>query len=143
MHPSAGGPPIVVERLSSLMPSEGSEARVITTSLYCDDDGKELQNSLGQRLDLKVLPISSPRLLKRARGAVDVIERAVREADVVHLHTLWHPLNAIAREACLRRGRKYALMPHGMLDPYVLRQKRWRKKIYLAAIERSNLQGAS
>jgi glycosyltransferase involved in cell wall biosynthesis len=34
-------------------------------------------------------------------------------------------------------------MPHGMLDPYSLQQKRWRKKIYLAAIERKNLQGAS
>jgi glycosyltransferase involved in cell wall biosynthesis len=34
-------------------------------------------------------------------------------------------------------------MPHGMLDPYSLRQKRWRKKIYLAAFERSNIQKAS
>jgi glycosyltransferase involved in cell wall biosynthesis len=34
-------------------------------------------------------------------------------------------------------------MPHGMLDPYSLRQKRWRKKFYLAAIERRNIQGAS
>jgi glycosyltransferase involved in cell wall biosynthesis len=30
-----------------------------------------------------------------------------------------------------------------MLDPYSLRQNSWRKKIYLAAVERSNLQGAS
>ena len=30
-----------------------------------------------------------------------------------------------------------------MLDPYCLRQKRWRKAIYLATVERSNLQGAS
>lgn len=143
MHPAAGGPPVVVERLSLLMPSEGWESRVITTSLYCDDDGENLQNSLGQLLDVQVLPINGPRTLKRPDGAVDVIDKAVGQADVIHLHTLWHPLNAIARKACQRRGRKYALMPHGMLDPYSLRQKRWRKKIYLAAIERRNLQGAS
>jgi glycosyltransferase involved in cell wall biosynthesis len=33
-------------------------------------------------------------------------------------------------------------MPHGMLDPYSLAQKRWRKKVYLAAAERRNLEGA-
>src|SRR5215467_8900174 len=35
------------------------------------------------------------------------------------------------------------MMPHGMLDPYSLAQKRWRKRMYLAASERRNLQGAS
>jgi glycosyltransferase involved in cell wall biosynthesis len=35
------------------------------------------------------------------------------------------------------------MMPHGMLDPYSLRQKRWRKRIYLAVSERRNLHGAS
>jgi glycosyltransferase involved in cell wall biosynthesis len=142
MHPSAGGPPIVVERLCLLAPSEGWDASVITTSLYCNDDGIELETLLRQRIDVKVLPISKPRMLKRARRAKEVIDKAVRVADIVHLHTLWHPLNAIARKACARHGREYVLMPHGMLDPYSLRQKRWRKKVYLAAGERRNLQGA-
>jgi glycosyltransferase involved in cell wall biosynthesis len=34
-------------------------------------------------------------------------------------------------------------MPHGMLDPYSLRQKQWRKRMYLVAAERRNLEGAS
>lgn len=143
MHPSAGGPPVVVERLCSLMPSHGWDAAVVTTSLYCDDDGKDLQDSLRQRIDAKVLPIRGPRILKHAYRAADVIDDAVRSADVIHLHTLWHPLNSVARKACERRGRKYALMPHGMLDPYSLRQKRWLKKIYLATVERRNIQRAS
>jgi glycosyltransferase involved in cell wall biosynthesis len=143
MHSSAGGPPIVVERLCLLTPFEGWDASVITTSLYCNDDGSELETSLRQRIDAKVLPISKPRMLKWAYRAKDVIDKAVRVADIVHLHTLWHPLNAIARKACARHGRNYVMMPHGMLDPYSLRQKRWRKRIYLAASERRNLEGAS
>jgi glycosyltransferase involved in cell wall biosynthesis len=143
MHPAAGGPPVVVERLSLLTPSQGWHAAVITTSLYCEDNGEDLQNSLRKRLDVRVLPLRRPRVLDRPRGAVEVIDKAVQQVDLVHLHTLWHPLNTIARKACQRHGRKYALMPHGMLDPYSLRQKRWRKKFYLAAIERLNLQAAS
>ena len=143
MHPSAGGPPIVVERLCLLAPSYGWDAGVITTSLYCDDDGSELRNSLCQRIEATVLPIGKPRFLKRAYDAKGAIDKAVGAADIVHLHTLWHPLNAIARTACVRHGRKYVMMPHGMLDPYSLGQKPWRKRIYLAASERRNLQGAS
>ena len=143
MHPSAGGPPIVVERLCSFSRAEGCEASVVTTSLYCSDDGTELRAALRERIDATVLPIRSPRFLKRAVGARRAIDEAVGRADVVHLHTLWHPLNAIARKACARHGRNYVMMPHGMLDPYSLGQKRWRKRIYLAASERRNLQGAS
>jgi glycosyltransferase involved in cell wall biosynthesis len=143
MHPSAGGPPIVVDRLCLLAPSEGWDASVITTSLYCEDDGNELQKKLRERIDAKVLPIGGPRFLKQAYWAGDVIDKAVRLADIVHLHTLWHPLNAIARKACTRHCRRYVMMPHGMLDPYSLGQKRWRKKIYLAASERRTLKGAN
>src|ERR1051325_1649816 len=143
MHPFAGGPPVVVERLCSLSGVEGWEASVVTTSLYCKDDGTELQMFLRERIDATVLPNLTPSFLKRSKGAKREIDEAVRKADLVHLHTLWHPLNAIAGKACRRYGRKYVLMPHGMLDPYSLRQKRWRKRIYLVASERRNLQGAS
>jgi glycosyltransferase involved in cell wall biosynthesis len=133
----------VVERLCTFSGAEGYEASVITTSLYCADDGAELQSALRKRIDATVLPIREPRFLKRAEGARQAIDEAVSRADVVHLHTLWHPLNGIARRACRRHGRKYVLMPHGMLDPYSLGQKHWRKKIYLALAERRNLEAAS
>jgi glycosyltransferase involved in cell wall biosynthesis len=143
MHPSAGGPPVVIERLCSFSRGEGWEASVVTTSLFCNDDGTELQTVLRKRIDATVLPIRSPRFLRRAEGAMRAIDEAVERADIVHLHTLWHPLNIISRKACLRHGRKYVMMPHGMLDPYSLGQKRWRKKLYLAVTERRNLEGAS
>ena len=142
MHPSAGGPPVVVERICSLAPSEGWEASVITTSLYCEDDGAALQDAMRERIELQILPIRGPDILKYAQGAAPAIDRAVSRADVVHLHTLWHPLNAIARKACQRHGRSYVLMPHGMLDPYSLRQRSWQKRLYLAAIEWRNLKAA-
>jgi glycosyltransferase involved in cell wall biosynthesis len=143
MHPFGGGPPVVVERLCSFSRAEGWEASVITTSLFCNDDGTELQTALCERIDATVLPIRSPRFLKLGVDAPRVIDEAVGRADLVHLHTLWNPLNTISTKACLRHGRKYVMMPHGMLDPYSLGQKQWRKKLYLAATERRNLEGAS
>jgi glycosyltransferase involved in cell wall biosynthesis len=121
---------------------EGWQAAVITTTLYCEDSGDNLQTLL-RNIDAKVLPTRGPQSIKQVSGAHEAIEEGVQQADIVHLHTLWHPLNTIARKACLRNGRRYVLMPHGMLDPYSLRQKRLRKKFYLAALERKNLEGAS
>jgi hypothetical protein len=70
--------------------AEGWEASVITTSLFCSDDGTELQTDLRERIEATVLPIRRPHFLKRAVEARRVIDEAVGRADVVHLHTLWH-----------------------------------------------------
>ncbi len=69
--------------------------------------------------------------------------RALREADVLHLHSPWYPTNiplaAMAREA----GVPYAVTLHGMLDDWPMQQKRWKKRLYLAWRGRRFLENAS
>jgi hypothetical protein len=48
-------------------------AAVITTALYCDDGGENLQSALRPYIDA---------------SAADVIDKAVQLADVIHLHPL-------------------------------------------------------
>ena len=71
------------------------------------------------------------------------IDVQVHDADIVHLHTLWSPLNVSVRYACLRLERPYVLMPHGMLDPYSLSVKRLKKSIYLRMFEQHNIAARS
>src|SRR5262249_34516666 len=68
--------------------------------------------------------------------------RAVERSDIVHLHTLWSPTNALVALQCRRRDRPYVVMPHGMLDPYSLSVRRWRKSLYLRAVERPTIAAA-
>lgn len=143
MHASAGGPPIVVQRLLEVAGSCGWSGRVITTSLLCSDDGKTLEKSLRASIDATVLPRDRPRLLGLSSAATAAIESGVADADIVHSHTLWHPLNGMVRRACRRHGRRYVLMPHGMLDPYSLSVKALRKRLYLRLSERRNLESAA
>lgn len=142
MHPSAGGPPVVVERLAEQAPSGGWNASVITTFRFCQDDGSELEKSLRQRMDITVLRRKWGSLFQLQRETVEAVRQAVRRANLVHLHTLWHPLNTIARKACEHFGRKYVLSPHGMLDPYSLGVKPVRKRLYMALREGCNLKNA-
>jgi glycosyltransferase involved in cell wall biosynthesis len=67
---------------------------------------------------------------------------AIRAADIVHLHTLWNPINVAVRQLCRTLSKPYVLMPHGMLDPYSLGAKRWRKALYFGALERKNILSA-
>ena len=143
MHPFAGGPPVVVERLAGQAAALGWEASVLTTSFMCPDDGRTLAAELGGRLDIEILPLDRPRIMGHASRAAAAMDAAVREADIVHVHTLWHPLNVAARRACRRHGKPYVLSPHGMLDPVSIGFHAWRKRAYLALVERRNLAGAA
>src|SRR4051812_35169413 len=116
MHPSAGGPPVVVDRLLSFAPTIGWTGSVITTSLFCDDDGSELQRILNDRFEASVLKQNWTGFRGLASDAAHAIEAGVRRSDIVHVHGLWHPFSSLAGRACARYGRPYVLMPHGMLD---------------------------
>lgn len=64
-------------------------------------------------------------------------------ADVVHLHGAWEPLLHAAAVAARRREVPYLFTPHGMLDPWALRQKAFKKRLFrLLSLDR-DLRGAA
>lgn len=50
------------------------------------------------------------------------------QPGLVHVHGLWFPFEVRACRLALRKGMKLVVSPHGMLDPWALRQKWWKKK---------------
>ncbi|MBD2343429.1 glycosyltransferase [Anabaena subtropica FACHB-260] len=66
----------------------------------------------------------------------------VREYDLVHTHTIFAPLIGIVQRICLARRVPYLAMPHGMLEPWALTYKAWKKRIYYALLEKKSLQSA-
>jgi glycosyltransferase involved in cell wall biosynthesis len=77
-----------------------------------------------------------------SRTGADKINALVRRADIVHVHTLWSPLNVAARYACRKHNKPYVLMPHGMLDPYSLSVKALKKSVYMKFFESRNMARA-
>ena len=72
-------------------------------------------------------------------GTMPDIERY----DVVHLHGLWDmALHKVAR-ACCKASIKYVISPRGMLDPWALGVKKWKKKIALWLYQRKDLRCAA
>src|SRR5215472_10699153 len=141
MHPSAGGPPVVVENFVRELNNVGHASEIVSTSLFCQQgDEEHLITRLNTIAPTKFLPRS--KLFGYVQSRRLVRER-IRTTDIVHVHTLWHPINYAVRLECVQQSKPFVLMPHGMLDPYSLGVKSWRKAAYLWAIERSNISAAS
>ncbi len=53
------------------------------------------------------------------------------DADIVHMHGLWSLASLFAAKAAKQRGCPYIMRPAGMLEPWSLTQKKWKKKLAL------------
>ncbi len=94
-------------------------------------------------------PLATGRRAESARGVAlrgpDAdLEAAVRAAgEVVHLHGLWQGHTRRGARESRRTRTPYLVTAHGMADPWALRQKAWKKRIYTALVEGANLRRAS
>jgi glycosyltransferase involved in cell wall biosynthesis len=77
------------------------------------------------------------------RGPETDLEAVVRCAEVVHMHGLWQGHTRRGARAARRAAVPYVIAAHGMAEPWALRQKAWKKKLYTALIEGKNLRRAS
>lgn len=91
-----------------------------------------------------VLPVQTfrrnPAGMWQLSGAV---RRAVAWADLVHVHGLWRSPQFFASRAAWRMDKPYLVSPHGMLDSWALRRRRFRKQLYGRLIEWETLTRSS
>src|SRR5262249_13432032 len=77
------------------------------------------------------------------RGPETDLEAVVRSAEVVHMHGLWQAQTRRGARAARAAGVPYLIAAHGMTEPWALRHKAWKKKVYTALVEGKNLRRAS
>jgi glycosyltransferase involved in cell wall biosynthesis len=83
--------------------------------------------------------------LSKVRPLDDFSTRAclhplMKDVDVVHIHGIWSAHCAAAGLVASRHGTPYVVSAHGMLDGWALDNKRWKKILYSALVERPNLR---
>lgn len=63
--------------------------------------------------------------------------------EVFHFHGLWRPEDARLSRSLEKSGTPFLISPHGMLEPWALRHKWWKKWPYFFLTERGHLRRAS
>lgn len=125
--PEYGGPAFFVTRLASALASAGA-----SVSLWAAD---------GSAASTPLLPVSST--IRRLSGQVGAARDALLDVDVLHDHGVWLRHNHLLAKLAYTRGLPRVVTTHGMLDPWCLNHKRWKKKIAWSLYQKSDLQGAS
>jgi glycosyltransferase involved in cell wall biosynthesis len=141
LDPAAGGPPVVAAALARVQARRGDRPRIAAA----DPDPARWAGSFGLSVDT-VVAVRPPGLGETLTGrgpAGAALTALVADADVVHLHGVWDPELLAAARVARTVGRPYLVAPHGMLDPWSLRQKRWKKRLALALGWRSMLDRAA
>ncbi len=62
--------------------------------------------------------------------------------DLVHVQGLWAPSLHRVMSECRRHRVPYVVSPRGMLDPWALGVKKWKKRLAMALYQKRDLKGA-
>ena len=67
----------------------------------------------------------------------------IEEADVLHLHTPWEPANIQLAKVAQNCGTPYVVSVHGMLDDWCMKQRTFKKRLFLLLGGRKFLHNAA
>jgi glycosyltransferase involved in cell wall biosynthesis len=129
LDPEQGGPPVVAESLAWAQEQLGHDV-LLAAEIFAKGRASRVE-----------LPKHGGGDLFRA-PKLEVL-KFLKDADVVHMHCVWEPILPAVAKAARNLNRPYVITPHGMLDPWSLTQKKWKKKLALALGYRRMLDGAS
>ena len=145
--PVRGGPSQAVLDAVRALTALGLDAEIATTN---DDGAGLLDVPLRERAEYGGAPVRFfPRWSPRPRPLRDFacsgplaawLWRHVRDYDLLHVHALFSFAPSTAMAIARLRSVPYIVRPLGLLGRWSLRQSRWRKRVFLAAIDRSNLE---
>jgi len=134
----ADGHSVFCGRISGLLARQGHACLICT----CPTPGGMEAYHRQEGLHLVRLP--PPRLLD-AGALRRALEKHVAafQPDLLHVHGLWHPCVHAAMNVARQRRLPVMLSPHGMLTPWSLQFRRWKKRLAWMLYQRADLRSAT
>jgi poly(glycerol-phosphate) alpha-glucosyltransferase len=134
---NGGGIPPVIWSLAQQTKSFGGEC--IVSGLKDEHFEADCRNSSIPVIGGEVL---GPRALGFSPGLRRALAAEVRSTDAIHVHGLWMYPGVLAGKLSRIRGCKRVVSPHGMLEPWALKNSAFKKRMAGWCFENRNLQTA-
>jgi glycosyltransferase involved in cell wall biosynthesis len=141
-----GGPTVAIREMTAALAREGARVTVAAT----DADGPRDRLHVPLETPVMVGDVAYRHFARSVPGEWKLsiplarwLYRHAGDFDVVHVHALFSFATIPGSRAPARAGVPFILRPLGTLDPWSLRQRRWKKAPYLALIERRHLREAA
>ena len=145
LHPRYGGLSAAVPDLArSLANGVGGEPMDVALAAFCAQGEHYIPAGFSPE-QLTYWPLArKPWLSDYFRG--QALHRSFREllrgAAGIHIHGLWEQSTALAAAEARSLKVPYVMSAHGMLEPWALENKKLKKLVYAALVERANVAGA-
>ncbi|MEJ7709654.1 MAG: glycosyltransferase [Pyrinomonadaceae bacterium] len=145
MGPAYGGPSKGLQELSTALSAVGVSIDVATTNA---DGPDSLRVPLGVAVEEK--GVNTYYFPRQGRGSfvfswplTQWLWRHQSGYDLVHVHTIFAYPTLAASRIAQRRRVPYVVTPHGMVEPWCLNYKSWKKQPYMKLIEQQTLSMAT
>ncbi|MBC7624920.1 MAG: glycosyltransferase [Aeromicrobium sp.] len=141
MNPQAGGPSRTVVQLADAL---ANQAGINVTLLSQQLVGDRVMASASAGVNRHVVKTHSHLALKLGLPVRDDLEIMAQASppQLFHSHGIWLPVNYWTARAARRQGVPLIIQPRGMLEPWALNHRAWKKKIATLLYQRRDLQAA-
>src|SRR5215469_11022036 len=89
LHPSAGGPPVVVENFVRESNGLGHSSEIVSMPLFCKDDEAQWLRHFN-KLAPTTFGARSRVVSPLRRSTRQRLSDAIYNSDIVHVHTIWN-----------------------------------------------------
>lgn len=141
LSPEWGGPTKVVVELTEALARKGIDITIFTPVRKGDE--VKIKPPKGVNLQLFNQGFLSKWWTSYSPDLARNIQWGAYKFDLIHIHEIWHYANFASYHAAKKAGKPYIITIHGLLDPWCLNYKAFKKKIYSLFIQRRILREAS
>lgn len=147
LNPEGGGPQVIALNLAAAHSNLGHEV-----TLACEEHPLQKEWLIERRKAVPGLPRVNVVPIEVRGSAVSVLlgtassrglEELIGVHDFVYLHGVWDPPVKVAGDIARKKGVPYAILVNGMLDPWSLSQRRWKKRFAMTMGYRKFFDGAA
>jgi len=132
IHKKSGGPSYMIARTCQALADQGHRVTLVVFAPFIAADCVPVDHE-----GIEVLALSSA-------GMRQELVRYILESkvDLVHAHGLWGKINRVTVAAARTTARPLVWTPHGMLRPWAMAHKRWKKRLAWWLFQRRDLKVA-
>lgn len=138
----SGGPAAAIVPMCRALQNQGIEVLLATTShglTQTSTDGIREYKGVPARF----FPVQVGASFKYSRPLTTWLKRSVGDFDLVHIHAVFNHASVAAARECRKAGVPYVVRPLGTLDPWSMKQKAGRKRIFWSLVGKRMLQGSA
>ncbi|NVM20704.1 MAG: glycosyltransferase [Desulfobacterales bacterium] len=140
-----GGPPKACFEMTRAMANLGHAVSIYTTN---QDGPYELDvptdcSVFKVGVEVRYFAIQHPRFWGFSIPLARALRKAIREVDIVHIHSLYLFHGTVTAHYCRKYNVPYLIQPHGALDPFIYKRHRFRKSVMEFLFERRNIKHAA